>query len=54
MYSQFALEVGIMQEKSLAERTITVVEKAKSGETTIRRKERINTDDAERQNLHDL
>ena len=27
MYSQFALEVGIMQEKSLVERTITVVEK---------------------------
>ena len=27
MYSQFALEVGIMQEKSLSERTITVVEK---------------------------
>jgi len=27
MYSQFALEVEIMQEKSLAERTITVLEK---------------------------
>jgi hypothetical protein len=27
MYSQFALEVEIMQEKSLTERTITVVEK---------------------------
>ena len=44
----------MMQEKSLSERTITVVEKAKSGETTIRRKERINTDEAEWQNLNDL